>query len=88
MKKCHRETRKQRISYTQYKRERLYRNCLPKHITEETMVGKERSDRRTRKKKLAATGLPYRNDRALEIESESTRSLCEELALEEAVDLQ
>lgn len=41
MKTCYRESRKQGISYTQYKRERLYRNCLPKHITEEMMVGKE-----------------------------------------------
>ena len=74
MKTCYRESRKQEISYTQYKRERLYRNCLPKHITEETMVGKDRSDRKMRKKKLATTGLPYRNERVLEIERGNTRS--------------
>jgi hypothetical protein len=74
MKTCYRESRKQEISYTQYKRERLYRNCLPKHITEETMVGKDRSDRKMRKKKLATTGLPYRNEKVLEIERGNTRS--------------
>jgi hypothetical protein len=74
MKKCYKESRKQGISYTQYKRERLYRNCLPKHITEETMAGKDRSDRKMRKKKLAATGLLYRHERVLEIKSGSTRS--------------
>jgi len=67
-------SRKQGISYTQYKRERLYRNCLPKHITEETMAGKDRSDRKMRKKKLAITGLLYRNERVLEIERGSARS--------------
>jgi hypothetical protein len=37
-------------------------------------VGKDRSDRKMRKKKLAATGLPYRNEGVPEIESGSTRS--------------
>ena len=74
MKKCYKESRKQGIAYTQYKRERLYRNCLPKHVTEEMKVGKNRSDRKMRKKKLAATGLLYRNEGLLEIESGSTRS--------------
>jgi len=38
------------------------------------MMGKDRSDRKTSKKKLAATGLLHRNERVLEIESGSTRS--------------
>jgi len=38
------------------------------------MAGKDRSDRKTRKKKLTATGSPYRNERVLEIESGSTTS--------------
>ena len=40
MKTCYTELRRQGLSCTQYNTERLYRNCLPKHITEETMAGR------------------------------------------------
>jgi len=47
----------------------------------------DRSDRKTRRKTLAATERSSGNERILEIERVSTRPHCEQLALEEVVDV-
>jgi hypothetical protein len=58
----------------------LPRNCLLKYIPEENKErGKDRSDRKKRKRKQVASGLPSESERILEIERiRSTLSHCVE----------